>query len=152
MMLENSEIESSSTGSRYSPSQVRAYYERIDLPEHFRYNPGNESASVARDPTKGLDFLKTLQQHHLSHIPFENLDLHYNRAHAIYIDPPHLYDKIVGSGRGRGGYCMESNGLFGPVLRSLGFDVYATGARVYQGAEPTGKERQKYNGWCVRWA
>ena len=31
---------------------------------------------------------------------------------------------------GRGGHCLQMNGMFGIVLRSLGFDVMSTAARI----------------------
>lgn len=38
----------------------------------------------------------------------------------------------------RGGYCFEQNSLFAAVLRTLGFDLYTTAARVYSfGREPS---------------
>ena len=122
-----------------SASQVHAYYDRICLPQHWRLQPGQESRTVAADPSRGLEFLTKLQQHTMVSVPFENLDMHYNRYHDIFIDLPHLYYKIVERGHGRGGYCMETNTLFGAVLRSLGFDVYPAGARVYKG--------DSYGGW-----
>lgn len=132
----------------YSRAQLLAYYDRIRLPEIHRNEPGPTSARIAQDPEQGLAFLTALHTHHLTNIPFENLDLHYSREHAIYIDPPHLFTKIVENARGRGGYCMESNGLFGTVLRSLGFDVYPTGARINRAIDP-GMENDPhfYKGW-----
>ena len=132
----------------YSPSQILKYYARINLPEQFRYKPGDVSRNIARDPHKGLEFLAALQTFHLVNVPFENLDLHYNPSRTISIDPTHLYHKIVEKGHGRGGYCMESNGLFGTVLRSLGFEVYATAARINTGIDPdTRGNVPRYNGW-----
>lgn len=60
----------------------------------------------------------------------------------IDIEPEVLFEKIVGGAGGkgrRGGYCMENNTFFGTVLRSLGFDVYAVGARV--------RGEKGWNGW-----
>ena len=38
----------------------------------------------------------------------------------------------------RGGYCFEQNSLFAAVLRTLGFELYTTAARVYSfGREPS---------------
>lgn len=38
----------------------------------------------------------------------------------------------------RGGYCFEQNSLFAAVLRTLGFDLYTTAARVFSfGKEPS---------------
>lgn len=52
-------------------------------------------------------------------IPFENLDIHLGRP--IGLDADSLSRKLLAEGRG--GYCYELNGLFGRVLRQLGFAV-----------------------------
>ena len=143
--------------------QIHSYYDRIALPDAYRLDIGPRSAETARDPRAGLEFLTLLQRHHLANIPFESLSLHYSTHHSIPTDVDSLYCKIVGPlrerehgpeygdeeedgrrGCGRGGYCMESNGLFGHVLRSLGFDVYQTGARVNAAA---GGRTPKFGPW-----
>lgn len=52
-------------------------------------------------------------------IPFENLDIHLGRP--IALDADSLSRKLLAEERG--GYCYELNGLFGRVLRQLGFTV-----------------------------
>ena len=52
-------------------------------------------------------------------IPFENLDIHLGRP--IALDAASLNRKLLTERRG--GYCYELNGLFGRVLRQLGFTV-----------------------------
>lgn len=52
-------------------------------------------------------------------IPFENLDIHLGRP--IGLDAASLSRKLLAERRG--GYCYELNGLFGRVLRQLGFAV-----------------------------
>lgn len=52
-------------------------------------------------------------------IPFENLDIHLGRP--IGLDAASLSQKLLTAHRG--GYCYELNGLFGRVLRQLGFEV-----------------------------
>lgn len=52
-------------------------------------------------------------------IPFENLDIHLGRP--IGLDADSLARKLLAGQRG--GYCYELNGLFGQVLRQLGFAV-----------------------------
>ena len=52
-------------------------------------------------------------------IPFENLDIHLGRP--IGLDAASLSHKLLAERRG--GYCYELNGLFGRVLRQLGFAV-----------------------------
>lgn len=74
-----------------------------------------------------LQVLKKLQKNHLLHIPFENLDIHYNNP--IELDINQFYNKIVE--RGRGGFCFELNGLFYELLLSLGFNAIRVSARVY---------------------
>ncbi|EHL03336.1 putative Arylamine N-acetyltransferase, pineal gland isozyme NAT-3 [Glarea lozoyensis 74030] len=42
-----------------------------------------------------------------------------------------MYEKIVTANRGRGGYCMQVNLFFATVMKSLGFELIATGGRVH---------------------
>ncbi|WP_022666956.1 arylamine N-acetyltransferase family protein [Desulfospira joergensenii] len=70
--------------------------------------------------------LHGLHQAHTLSIPFENLDVYYNKI--ISLDPLSLFKKIVTLGRG--GYCFEMNGLFAAVLETLGFKVTPLLARV----------------------
>lgn len=91
---------------------IKQYLERIE------YND-------AISPT--VEVLSTLQQQHLLHVPFENLDIHNN----IKIDLNNLFDKIVT--RKRGGFCYELNGLFYQLLKEIGFTVIMISARVYDG-------------------
>lgn len=71
--------------------------------------------------------LRLLQRSHLLAVPFENLDIHWNRP--IVIDTAKFYDKIVVEKRG--GFCYELNGLFNELLRDLGFETRIVSARVY---------------------
>lgn len=98
--------------------------------------------------------LSALIRHHLYDIPFENLDLHYSPSKHVCLDPDYIFDKVVGSGRGprgRGGWCFEHNLLFATVLRTLGYDVMSTGARVNEAVQPisgeVGWKGPKYSGW-----
>ena len=72
---------------------------------------------------------ETLRQLHVAHlrsVPFENLSIH---AHEpIVLNDEWLFDKIVS--RRRGGFCYELNGLFGALLRALGFEVEMLSAEV----------------------
>ncbi|MGB1250873.1 MAG: arylamine N-acetyltransferase family protein [Candidatus Promineifilaceae bacterium] len=76
-----------------------------------------------------LNYLAQLQMAHLLHIPFENLDV--RRKTPVMLDYERLFDKIVT--RRRGGFCFECNGLFGWLLRELGFEVTRITASVYNG-------------------
>lgn len=86
-------------------------------------------------PTANFDNLRHLQQQHLYHVPFENLDIH--RSVPIVLDPALLFDKIVH--RQRGGYCYELNGLFYDLLKALGYQTYMVSAQVHQHDNVFGK-------------
>jgi len=126
-----------STRPVYTPQQLHAVYERVNLPSRFRYEPGDFSREVVRHQD-GHGFLWALQRHTLASVPFENLELHYSAHHQISIHADALYNKIVGQGTGRGGYCLENNWWLGTVLRSVGFDVMTVGARVNSQIHPLG--------------
>lgn len=70
--------------------------------------------------------LRALHVAHLLAVPFENLSIHWHEP--IVLDDDALFYKIVR--RRRGGFCYELNGLFGALLRALGFDVAMLSARV----------------------
>jgi len=70
--------------------------------------------------------LARLHRKHIQSVPFENLDIHLGRR--IVLDLKKIEDKIVFNRRG--GFCYELNGLFGALLRQLGFDVKMISARV----------------------
>jgi N-hydroxyarylamine O-acetyltransferase len=73
-----------------------------------------------------LETLRALHLAHVTHIPFENLDIHLGRP--IRLDLASLQAKLVS--QRRGGYCFEQNSLFQHALLALGFDVDACEARV----------------------
>jgi arylamine N-acetyltransferase len=62
-----------------------------------------------------------------------------------------LYTKFAERGieYGRGGRCMENNGFFGTVLRSLGFDVRNCAGRVSRAQVPGAAKDQlnTYDNW-----
>jgi hypothetical protein len=136
--------------STYTPSQIEAFFDRISLPERHRSHAVVQNPPVARS-AEGLEFLAILQKYTLAAVPFESLALHYSSHHTISIDPQALFHKIVELGNGRGGYCMENSCLFGTVLRTLGFDVYPTGARVNEAVQPMSASKNwagpKFDGW-----
>ena len=72
------------------------------------------------------EVLRALHVRHLLAVPFENLDIHWQRPIALDVD--RFLDKIVD--RRRGGFCYELNGAFAALLRALGFDVQLLSARV----------------------
>lgn len=73
-----------------------------------------------------LETLAALHVAHLRSVPFENLSIH--AGERIVLDDVALFDKIVR--RRRGGFCYELNGLFGALLRTLGFKVGMLSAQV----------------------
>ena len=96
------------------PSQIDAYLKRIGL-------------STA--PPATIAGLHLLQDHHMRHVPFENLNVLLGRP--IDLSPGALFDKIVM--QGRGGYCFEVNTLFAELLRATGFEPVPMMARVWLG-------------------
>ena len=62
---------------------------------------------------------------HLLTVPFENLDIHLGRE--IVLDEDRVFAKVVHDRRG--GFCYELNGLFGALLRQIGFGVTLASTR-----------------------
>ena len=110
---------------RYDEARLVRYFNSVHLPT-------DKIPDWHGSPERAVVELRTIQQHQLATVPFENLSLHYSPHHSVDLHPDFLYDKIVN--KGRGGYCMENNCFFGTVLRSLGFKVYSAGARVHEGS------------------
>jgi arylamine N-acetyltransferase len=117
----------------YSSDQIQRYFQRIRLPLDQRLSKVDHLT-----PSEALGFLAQLQKRQLVAVPFENLALHYSEDRRISLHVEDVFEKIVGSGC-RGGYCMEVNLLFATVLKTLGFQLYTPGARVWEG--------QSYGGW-----
>ena len=121
----------------YSRKQVAEFLALLEVPAAFS-NPD--------DLTPNLDLLRLLHTHMISTIPYETLILHYSPNRKVELDPQRLFQKIVGDGRGRGGYCLECNLLFLYMLRELGFHTYPVGTRSrirFHGGTPGGG----YEGW-----
>ena len=78
----------------------------------------------SREPSAAT--LRGLHRQHLFTVPFENLDIPLGTPIVLEIE--RICDKIVT--RHRGGFCYELNGLFGALLRALGFRVQMLSARV----------------------
>ena len=96
---------------------LEAYLERISVFRGAEFGPTAET-------------LRLLQKQHLLRVPFENLDIHWNRP--IVLDVERFFQKIVVEERG--GFCYELNGLFNELLRSLGFRTRIVSARVADGS------------------
>lgn len=78
-------------------------------------------------PKSTLTDLHRLQDAHMRHVPFENLDVLLRRPLNLEVDA--LFEKIVT--RKRGGYCFELNTLYGALLSEVGFDPVPILARVW---------------------
>ena len=66
-----------------------------------------------------LACLTKLQNLHLLHVPWENLDVFTGRRKELIVEE--LYEQLVV--QHRGGWCHELNGLFAWLLKTLGFEV-----------------------------
>jgi len=66
---------------------------------------------------------------HLTQVPFENLDVYFQRGVAT--DRSWSLSKVLD--RRRGGWCFELNGAFAALLEALGFEVRLLGAAVLLG-------------------
>ena len=95
-------------------------------------------------------------RHHMAAIPYENLAIHYSPNRNIgpsdvMLDVQKIYSLIVEGVMGRGGQCTQMNGMFGTVLRSLGFDVMSTGARTNTACQDVARSPDykgpSYNAW-----
>lgn len=69
--------------------------------------------------------LSGLQWAHITHIPYENLDILADIPLSLRVED--LFQKIVT--RKRGGYCFELQGLYKELLESIGFHVAQYSAR-----------------------
>jgi N-hydroxyarylamine O-acetyltransferase len=78
--------------------------------------------------------LHELQHAHLLAVPFENLDIAWQRP--IRLDYDSLWDKIIR--QRRGGFCYELNGLFAQLLKSIGYEVTHLNARVFNSSGELG--------------
>lgn len=117
----------------YTREQVDRFLDHIQLPSSLHHAPPS------------LPLLKALHIHMIATVPYDNLSLHYNPAHAIDIDPQHLFQKIVADNRGRGGYCMEIAILYNHMLLELGYDAYTVGVRTRGRVE--GVPQGDFPGW-----
>lgn len=138
----------------YTPAQISQYLDRIALPAKYRSSPILTDVSPtnpAANTSEALVLLEKLIRYQIAAVPFENLELHYSTHHTITLDPQHLFHKVVERGNGRGGYCMENTSLLGTVLRSIGYEVMSTGARVNEAIQPVSASKDwagpRFDGW-----
>ena len=138
---------------RYSKDQLQTYFKRVKLPQKYLDSPLLSDPSLANTKEHGLPFVTALTRYHTCNVPFENLELHYSAHKTISLNMDDLFVKFAEEGLkfGRGGRCMENNGFFGTVLRSLGFRVRNCAGRVSRMMSPNAETREKqsqtYDGW-----
>ncbi|CAJ1048777.1 hypothetical protein CCH79_00006212 [Xyrichtys novacula] len=95
---------------------------KMNLEEYFRRTDFHGSFSKP-----DLETLKMVHKQHVMTIPFENLSMHCGER--MVLDLEVTYNKIVRSNRG--GWCLESNHLFGWVLKEMGYDCTTLTSRTY---------------------
>lgn len=100
-----------------------AHHGRVDIDAYLK----RIGYSGPREPN--IETLRGMQRAHFYNVPFENLDIRAGRR--IEVDEGVNYAKVVGAGRG--GFCLELNGMFARVLRQLGFQVDVLAGRVFGG-------------------
>lgn len=135
--------------SLYNNAQMLDYFKRIGLPREQMNSPLLLDQAHAKRREHALPFLQSLMRHHISAVPFENLELHYSTRKVITLKPQQLFHKFVI--QKRGGRCMENNSFFGTALRSLGYEVRNCGGRVARAMSPVPEIRHTqghtYDGW-----
>jgi len=94
--------------------------DQLDLDAYFQ----RIGYTGARSPS--LDTLRRIVLHHVTSIPFENLNSFL--GWPVRLDLESLQDKLVR--QQRGGYCFEQNSLLGHALQALGFAVGYLASRV----------------------
>ena len=85
----------------------------------------------ADDPT-----LKSLHEHHVMFVPFENLDIHYRKIFDLEIE--NIFRKVVENVRG--GFCYELNYLFNSLLNAIGFSSKIISSRTFDSSGELGPE------------
>jgi N-hydroxyarylamine O-acetyltransferase len=85
------------------------------------------SRFLAKKPdSPTYESLAALQNKHMLHVPFENLDV--LSQTPIIIDLERIFQKVIVNLRG--GFCYELNGLFGWLLKESGYEVSYVSATV----------------------
>jgi N-hydroxyarylamine O-acetyltransferase len=93
----------------------------MDIADYF------SRIGLQKVPDADLLGLSQLQDHHMRHIPFENLDVVSGRSLNLSCEA--LFQKIVT--HRRGGYCFELNTLYAALLEEIGFAPVPMLARVW---------------------
>lgn len=90
--------------------QIKQYFERIGYCQAVDTN---------------LETMSGLQWAHITHIPYENLDILAGIPLSLKVE--NLFQKIIV--RKRGGFCFELQGLYKELLESIGFRMVQYSAR-----------------------
>lgn len=82
-------------------------------------NPTSYLKRMGIEAVTAIDegLLRRLHRQHVQSIPFENLDIAWERPIKLNLEA--IFTKIIGGGRG--GFCYELNSLFCWLLQQLGF-------------------------------
>lgn len=107
-------------------NKIKLYFERIGLEFSENLKPTDE-------------LLKKLQYAHITHVPYETTDIVDRKS--LSLDYNDLFKKIVEEKRG--GYCFELNGLFGWLLREIGYEVTEYQGRFLRGEATPPKPRHR---------
>ena len=106
--------------------KVEKYFNRIGL-------------SLPETISPDAELLKKVHFAHCTHVPYENLDI--IRGIPLSLDENDLFRKVVEEGKG--GYCFELNGIFGWLLRELGYKVEDKAARYLRGEKEVPMRRHR---------
>lgn len=87
-------------------NKIKEFFKRIGI---------DENTEIAYN----FEFLKLVQYHCVTNIPYENIDI--INDIPLNLEPDFLFEKIVI--KGRGGYCFEVNALLSFMLKEMGFKV-----------------------------
>lgn len=125
-------------GRALTDNQIQQYFERLQLTSRYQ----QDNIFVLHTPN--LELLNALQDAHLRHIPFDNLDILNEKTATL--KRPDLFHKIIL--HNRGGICFELNGLFNWLLESLGYNVTSYAARYIDRFNPYQLRRHRL--MCVK--
>ena len=106
---------------------VKKYFERIGL-------------EMPETITPDSALLKKLHFAHCTTVPSENVDR--IRGIPTSLEEEDMYRKVVEEGRG--GICFELNGIFGCLLKALGYKVTDYAARYLRGETTLPMRRKRY--------
>lgn len=107
-------------------TRVSAYFKRIGL--EFDENEPRDAR-----------LLKKLQYAHVTTVPYENTEI--VDGHPLSLETDDLFRKVVTEHRG--GYCFELNGIFGWLLRELGYEITEHFGRFLRGEDEPPKPRHR---------